>query len=106
MSYSGTFRIRFDAGSDSVEQINEYMQATETSDQQLFYAHVTGDAESFSWRRFEEDMRALSARFPHALFTLDEEGEYGYFRYFFKGGKMQNANARVVYDDFDPEKLT
>lgn len=64
----------------------------------------------WSWYGAEDDMRALSSKFPTLVFTLDvhnvdEAGLYPPERWYFYGGKMQKVIGEVVFADFDPAKL-
>ena len=65
-----------------------------------YYAHA-------KWYDHEQDMRLLSARFPDMVFWLSGrgEGDEDLWQKYFLGGKMQEAYAQIVYDDFDPSKL-
>ena len=71
-------------------------------------ALVAGGAEHCSWSNHEADMRALSRRYPHVLFTLSGAGEEGgdLWRKYFRDGRMQVVHARIEYPEFDPEKLS
>lgn len=59
------------------------------------------------WRDHEADMRKLSAAAPGFLFILSGEGEEAgdLWKKYFKGGRMQEARARVEFDEFDESKL-
>lgn len=60
------------------------------------------------WYEHEVDLRNVSAENPGVLFTLHGAGEGAgdLWRKYFLNGKMQEAPARIEYDDFDTEKLT
>lgn len=66
-----------------------------------------GCGDSCKWYNSEQDMRWLSEKFPTVLFTLKGEGEESgdlWIRYF-KGGKMQDCRAEIVYPPYDEAKL-
>jgi hypothetical protein len=68
---------------------------------------ITGDADSCKWYEHDEDMKRLSNRFPTVLFTLEGKGEESgdiWIKYF-KGGKSQRVNAKIVFDPYDESKL-
>ena len=68
---------------------------------------VNGNADSCKWYDHEKDMIQLSKLFPSVKFTLRGEGEEAgdlWIRYFLDG-KKQVCQARIVFDEFDPEKL-
>ena len=60
-----------------------------------------------TWENWMENMISISKQYQNALFTLirvdyeDDETT----RVYFKNGKFQNANVRVVFDEFDEGKL-
>lgn len=64
----------------------------------------TSDVKWYDWRK---DMIALSTLFPNLLFTIKGDGEESddYWKCYFKNGLSQNAKAKIVFDEFDPEKL-
>lgn len=69
---------------------------------------LAGGGESDSqWRDHEDDMRKLSAAAPDHLFTLNGSGEDDgdRWRKYFKGGRMQEARARIEFEEFDESKL-
>ena len=60
-----------------------------------------------TWYDHENDLRKLSAKYPHAVFTLCGAGD-GYedlWRKYFKNGKMQYAPAQISYEEFDESRL-
>lgn len=71
---------------------------------------LDGSGMTMTWYLCEEDMRALSARFPEVLFILDivnveEPGASPPERWCFKAGKVQKLTATIVFPDFDASKL-
>ena len=59
------------------------------------------------WYDHDEDMIALSHRFPDVLFTLYGDGEESddmWYTYYLNG-MSQDAPAQITYDDFDESKL-
>lgn len=59
------------------------------------------------WYECEDDMRKISNLFPDVLFTLHGEGEESgdLWNAYFRGGKEQYCQAKIIFDEFDPEKL-
>jgi len=59
------------------------------------------------WYDHQKDMKVLSEKFPTVLFTLNGEGEEGgdLWKEYWLGGKVQVAQARIVYDEFSPNAL-
>ena len=63
--------------------------------------------EACKWYEHHEDMVKLSKRYPTILFTLEGEGEESgdiWIKYF-KNGKVQRANAQIVFPEFDESLL-
>lgn len=75
-------------------------------DEELIYA-LGEDSYSCKWYNHEKDMRAFSKNFPDSVFHLYGEGEESgdiWIKYF-KDGKMQVAEAQIIYDEYDEKKL-
>jgi len=70
-------------------------------------ADLFNNSVMMSWYTHESDVRCISMRFSHAIFILDGEGaDYGNkWRKYFKAGKMQLAETRIEFDEYDPKKL-
>ena len=65
-------------------------------------------AEECKWYDHKEDMKEFSRKYPETVFVLKGEGEEAsdlWIRYFYNG-KMQDAPAKIFYDEFDPAKLS
>lgn len=103
MSRYGNFEILIDGLDD-----NEYDNLSDTllnTTTYVFYEDfVIMDR---AWENWMENMISVSKVYPNALFTLlrvdYEDNETT--RVYFKNGKFQNANVRVVFDEFDEGKL-
>lgn len=66
--------------------------------------------EVWSWDQADDDMLALSARFPSLLFVLEvhnaeEPGLYAPERWYFKAGKVHKVTAVISFPEFDASKL-
>jgi hypothetical protein len=58
------------------------------------------------WYEHETDMKKYSLKHPETVFKLSILGEDGEREVkFFKNGKMQIANVRIVHDEFNEDKL-
>lgn len=64
--------------------------------------------ESCSWYEHEDQLKSFSLFHPETIFELHGEGEDGatdtWIKYF-QDGKMQVCEAKITFNDFDPEKL-
>jgi hypothetical protein len=91
------------------EPINEAIYQALFNEQLVFALgrSLLGGEPDSQWRSCDEDMRKLSAAAPDHLFTLSGQGEEPSDRWFkyFKGGRMQEVLARIVFDEFDERKL-
>lgn len=59
------------------------------------------------WYEHEEHMKAISKQYPDVIFQLNGEGEESgdiWVKYFVNG-KMQVAEAKITFDDFNEKKL-
>lgn len=75
-------------------------------DDGTYYA-VQEYADSCKWYDHEMDMKELSKQFPNVVFKLKGEGEEAgdLWHKYFKNGKVQVCEAKIVYDKFDESKL-
>lgn len=60
-----------------------------------------------SWYSHQSDMQAFSKLHPEAVFELSGAGEEigDLWKEYYSNGKIQVASARIVYNNFDPNKL-
>lgn len=63
--------------------------------------------DSIKWYEWKEDMLKISKRYPLTIFVLHGEGEESgdLWKAYFLNGKMQKADAKITYDEFDESKL-
>ena len=100
MGYQTNFELSVDA------DIHEAVEAAilEVSG----YRFECGTLYEAKWYDHDEDMRAVSRRFPDRLITMYGQGEdhddlwYAYF----KNGKMQHCQAKITFDPYDENQLT
>jgi hypothetical protein len=66
------------------------------------------DEEPHKWYTHEEDMRRMSKEFPDIIFLLEGEGEESgdIWKEYYKNGKIQRCQARLVFEEFNENKLT
>lgn len=54
-------------------------------------------------------LKKFSKEYPNALFQVDIDWDQGFgeppSRYFVKEGKMQECKTRLIFDEYDPQKL-
>lgn len=69
------------------------------------YSDLFGDA--IKWYTHQEDMKKLSKKFPEIVFCLSGEGEESgdIWKEYYQNGKIFKTVAKIVFEDFDPEKL-
>lgn len=63
--------------------------------------------ESCKWYEHEENLREFSKGYPEAIFKLKGEGEEAgdlWIKYF-KNGKMQLAEAKITFEEYNESKL-
>lgn len=62
--------------------------------------------EECKWYDHEADLRAISKKFPEALFRLQGKSEdHNMWVKYFQNGKTQWCPAKITYDPFDPRNL-
>ena len=73
----------------------------------FFRELLSGCAEEIKWYEHDEDMTSISEQYPDILFTLHGEGEESgdiWIKYY-KGGKCQVEKAKIIFGEFNQEKL-
>lgn len=104
---------------DFIEKIKDigfdYVFSEEIEDMELdvkdnpdvCYAIDISSSESYKWYENEDDMKELSKSFSDVVFELYGEGEESgdLWLSYHKNGKVQRENAKIVYADFDENKL-
>jgi hypothetical protein len=65
------------------------------------------EGESVKWYDHDEEMKAVSKKYPDLLFTLTGVGEESGDMWckYYQAGKCQHELARIEYGKFDPAKL-
>ncbi len=63
--------------------------------------------QSTKWYDCDDDMLAVSKKYPDVLFVLSGEGEEAgdIWRTYYKDGCMQHAEAIIAFESYDPEKM-
>lgn len=63
--------------------------------------------ESIKWYDHEENMRAISEKYPNSVFRLNGEGEESgdLWNEYYQNGKMQRCKAQITYEPYDKSKL-
>lgn len=100
MGYSTRYTI------DATQQAFDALR--ESSEDALYAFDDDGEAEEdCKWYDHEEEVAAVSADFPDERITLCGAGEEAgdVWKKYFVAGKIQRAQATLVFDDFDPKKL-
>lgn len=64
-------------------------------------------SDSCKWYDYQEDMKTMSATFPSILFLLEGKGEEAgdVWKEYYLNGKFQRCQAKLVFDEFDENKL-
>lgn len=65
------------------------------------------NSESMKWYDWEKDMQRLSTFSDNIVWVIDGDGEDNgdIWRFYYKGGRRQNAYARIEYDDYAEDLL-
>jgi len=64
--------------------------------------------ERLKWYSHEQDMKKFSEKYPDEVFKLQGEGEESgdvWIKYF-RNGKVQVCKAVLVFEEYDPRKLS
>lgn len=59
------------------------------------------------WFNHEQELKEFSTKYPGWLITLSFEGDepHDIWRKYFLNGKLQAEKAKIIIDDFNPDKL-
>lgn len=86
---------------------NDIIKELRKENQNAEYAlDDNGDTEEcIKWYEHEEDFRKFSMKHPEILFSLHGEGEESedIWKAYFKNGKMQKCEAKITFEEFNPE---
>lgn len=63
--------------------------------------------DSCKWYESKNEILSFSKKYPNWLFTLTGEGEESgdIWKRYFLNGKVQEAKAKITFDEFDEKKL-
>jgi|GEM_PF-3211568 len=111
MGYYSTFKLTVQEEDGSPLQEPDFSQIVEHFDilGVINYAltETLDTYENVKWYNSDEHIGFVSKLFPKYIFVLTRDGEEpgDHSKTFYKEGKMQRTQARMVYDEFDPNKL-
>lgn len=73
----------------------------------MFFEGSGDTAEECKWYEHDEDMRRFSKKYPNVLFILEGEGEESgdIWKKYYKDGKCQEVQAKLVFEEYDENKL-
>ncbi|MGM0815336.1 MAG: hypothetical protein ACQEUO_07410 [Bacillota bacterium] len=103
MGYYTNFEVEMDKDEDLVrEYVNNISPRKE-----CLVAAFNGCGDDMKWYECDEDVLEVSRQFPEVLITVKGDGESSrdFWKTYFKNGKMQHCQGRVVYDEFDEKEL-
>ncbi|MHC2451245.1 hypothetical protein ACUXP3_001846 [Bacillus altitudinis] len=103
MGYYTNFEVEIDKDGDLVR---EYVNNISPKKDCLVDA-FNGRGDDMKWYEHDEDVLEVSRQFPDVLITVKGVGEEypDFWKTYFKGGKKQHCQGRVVYDEFDEKEL-
>lgn len=101
MGYYTNFKLEFDTVLDEsvlLKELNEISDYVWGNDFALY---------DVKWYDYDTHMKLISEKYPDTLFSLYGDGEEDgdIWVHYFKNGKTQYAEAKIVYEKFDETKL-
>lgn len=93
---------------DSKENLNIIREFRDLYDNAKYALNESGEEQEWTkWYDHEEELKSFSKNYPDVIFTLKGEGEQpgDIWKKYFKNGKVQIANAQIIFKDFDESKL-
>ncbi len=105
MGYYTNFDLDFDWSKK--DEVEKWLNENEDKFDYDIVDIIDGNSDSLKWYDHKEDMLVLSNQFPDILFTLSGEGEENkdIWKEYYKGGKVQIAEAVFTIAEFDENKL-
>ena len=90
---------------DNIFQVENLVYSFIENHEGSFCYFLGANCKGYTWQK---EMKELSQAFPYLLFTLEGKGDddNDIWRAYFVDGKMQYTEAKLIYDDFDPTKLS
>ena len=107
MGYSTSYELSIIKGEDSIQDVIESLDEIEYEDF-LYALDEDGDSnEPCKWYNHEDDLRNLSKKHPCSVFKLSGRGDSSgdIWSKYFKDGKMQHEQAKIVIEDYNPNLL-
>ena len=104
MGYLSDFVINFESGDHKlVEQIAARLSKISGYDWNTNFVH-----HDIKWYDSRQDMLVLSVEYPDILFSVDRNGEDrdDISKLYFQNGKWQECAAILVFEDYDPLKMS
>lgn len=93
---------------DSQENKNIIEEFREIDGNAKYAIDANGDCQEWTkWYDHEEDLKNFSKNYPDVIFILSGEGEESgdIWKKYFKNGKMQVAQAKISFEEFNENKL-
>jgi len=105
MGYCTSYKLRVYEGDVEISEILEVYGDFGGLDYAI--DEEGNSVDSVKWYDHDSDMRELSSCYPNATFILEGEGEESgdIWRKYYRKGKAQEVYAKIVFDDFDENKL-
>ena len=106
MGYYTDFDLGFNCSPEKEQEIKKWCDENE-KDGYNIYGFYLGSQDSCKWYSHQEHMKILSENFPLILFRLEGVGEEkgDWWVEYYLGGKIQECQAKIVFDEFDVNKL-
>lgn len=102
MGYTTRYKLKIIEGDNKV--ISKLRE--ENEDAAMVIDDKGNSEEPWKWDH-EYDMKQFSIKYPNILFKLIGEGESNddIWHDYYINGKMQHCKAKIIFDDFDKDKL-
>ena len=107
MGYYTNYYLDIHEGNKTIEEVLNNIDESEFEG--IYYSiDEYGDTvDAVKWYNHEDDMKKFSKLYPELVFVLKGEGEESgdVWRKYFKNGKMHSCYVKLVFDDYDENKL-
>lgn len=112
MGYNTRYNLSWDVSKSTKttwDEISKEIALRQKANQDFFYGvdENGGSTDTCKWYDHEEDVSTFSKIYPDVIFELSGEGKESgdIWKKYFKNGKIQICNAKIIFDEFDESKL-
>ena len=108
MAYNTIYKLKIHKSDTNISEILSQVQKSDFDEMFCTLDEQGHTKDSLKWYDHEDDLIKLSLLFPDIVFDLYGEGDESgdIWHKYFLNGKVQRCFAKIIFDEFDVEKLS